>query len=410
MWPFKSKIPEIETMQEDIDGNIEINHSHGQFKINSKDIVDVQLTKNLSNYLGKQWFPWFTWFPWILGFPLTFLVGFILLCYSIRSYNHINIIELLFFSILLLLCCTYVTLLFWYLHNYYSSKYDVIKIITAGNSFQYIFEDEGIFRSISRFEKLYVPSIKKNIIIETIIPIGIVSIPIMAFLINWNDYYWFWDDMKGMRFFRSIVPASSAGYEYYYFTTTKGFFELFFDGLANIGGTIFFLFCCILLFLWVLIYVLFSCCIVLTQVTILPLIISFYLIRFTNKRMKDFDQKWSDDTFNFFIMRPILMPLFFISGSYPRKSLKFTNIIIWLIRIVFPIIVAVSFDFFLRDLIYYPLKENLMGLKIFFYDKAAGGSLFQFEKTIYFSLILFCSYFTFIILTPKKTWEEIREW
>jgi len=213
-----------------------------------------------------------------------------------------------------------------------------------------------------------------------------------------------------MRFFRSIVPASSAGYEYYYFTTTKGFFELFFDGLANIGGTIFFLFCCILLFLWVLIYVLFSCCIVLTQVTILPLIISFYLIRFTNKRMKDFDQKWSDDTFNFFIMRPILMPLFFISGSYPRKSLKFTNIIIWLIRIVFPIIVAVSFDFFLRDLIYYPLKENLMGLKIFFYDKAAGGSLFQFEKTIYFSLILFCSYFTFIILTPKKTWEEIREW
>ena len=76
MWPFKSKIPEIKTISEDIDGNIEINHSHGQFKINRKDIVDVQVTKNLSNYLGKQWYRIHP-VAWIFGFPLTFLVGFI---------------------------------------------------------------------------------------------------------------------------------------------------------------------------------------------------------------------------------------------------------------------------------------------------------------------------------------------
>jgi uncharacterized protein (TIGR02145 family) len=47
MWPFKSNIPEIESVYEDGDGNIEINHSQGRFTINKNEIKNIKLTSDL---------------------------------------------------------------------------------------------------------------------------------------------------------------------------------------------------------------------------------------------------------------------------------------------------------------------------------------------------------------------------
>ena len=69
MWPFKSNIPEIKNMSEDEEGNIEINHSHGQFKINRKDIVEFQLTKKISWFIEKKetiLYPWNVLFKLIM--------------------------------------------------------------------------------------------------------------------------------------------------------------------------------------------------------------------------------------------------------------------------------------------------------------------------------------------------------
>lgn len=42
MWPFTNKIPFIETISENQENEIEIKHSYGNFKINKKDIIEIQ--------------------------------------------------------------------------------------------------------------------------------------------------------------------------------------------------------------------------------------------------------------------------------------------------------------------------------------------------------------------------------
>ena len=451
MWPFKSNIPEIKNMSEDEEGNIEINHSHGQFKINRKDIVEFQLTKKISWFIEKKetiLYPWNVLFKLIMkevhdfkknkkifeiilmGLPIAFGIWNFLIYNKINSnpqffkyYRKFDliafnftasafdiIINLVLFLIISFICGFLIIYpLIQYLENI-SSKNNIVKIKTVGNEFTYRFNEEFVLtffkeqthlntnpRYISPEYSREYRNQRANKKLSLFLGLILFSIPFISFIFNFDKPFWFY------HFFEKNV-----NYVDYFLGDPKGFFELFFDGLASFGGTFLLL---LLILLSGLLIIFFILLIFLIQIIILPFIITFYLLKFTNKRMKDFfnnhklfpfDMNYSS---NFIIFFPLAILISNLDYTLKSKS-SFKNIIILTMCIVISIIVGVCFDFFLRDLIYWPLQDIIIGLKLFFYSDKIGASYVQFEKTIYFSLILFSSYFTLCLIIPKKIWIE----
>ena len=439
MWPFKSNIPEIKNMSEDEEGNIEINHSHGQFKINRKDIVEFQLTKKISWFIEKKETILHPFFEIILkGLPIAFGIWnfliynkinsnpqffkyyrkFDLIAFNFTASTFDIIINLVLFLIISFICGFLIIYpLIQYLENI-SSKNNIVKIKTVGNEFTYRFNEEFVLtffkeqthlntnpRYISPEYSREYRNQRANKKLSLFLGLILFSIPFISFIFNFDKPFWFY------HFFEKFFQKNG-NYVDYFLGDPKGFFELFFDGLASFGGTFLLLLLICGFLLSVLLIGIFILLIYLIQIIILPFIITFYLLKFTIKRMKDFfnNHKLLPFDLNYLSNFSIIffpLAILILNYDYTLKSKSsFKNIIILTMCIVISILVGVCFDFFLRDLIYWPLQDIIIGLKLFFYSDMNGASYVQFEKTIYFSLILFSSYFTLCLIIPKKIWIE----
>jgi hypothetical protein len=332
MWPFKSNIPEITTMSEDEDGNIEINHSHGQFKINRKDIVDVQFTKNFVTHIA-YFFQNHKVEEILLGiifFGLPFTCGVFNI---IHYYNYKDIIFLenihetlppiykflylwpitawvdtfanffalfdfllnsILFSITSIIIGFFVSLVILFL-EFYSKKHDIVKIKTIGNLFEYKFNDQfksSTFKELMERQELKRPN-NKSLNIALFIALFIA--PIILFFFNWDEPFWFYQtDFFELNKLIDF-PISMTNYNDYFLGEPKGFFELFVDGLASFGGTLLFLILCLLgitlslfistllLVVFITIFLSFIC----FQIGFLPLFVASSLVDRTNPAMKN---------------------------------------------------------------------------------------------------------------------------
>lgn len=84
MWPLNDEIPLIKNISENEENIIEITHSKGQFKINKKEIVDVQMKSDIHSLKSNPYYSdehafivlsdfYRTWFPFIGAFSLNMI-------------------------------------------------------------------------------------------------------------------------------------------------------------------------------------------------------------------------------------------------------------------------------------------------------------------------------------------------
>jgi hypothetical protein len=451
MWPLKSNIPEIKTMTEDEDGNIEINHSHGEFKINRKDIVDVQFAKNFTCYLERRWKgrhfnPNNPKWDIFLELPIAFGIWNLCIYQNITGdwknshvmwqlslfipfQNSFGFSEFflwidIFYNLILFLlishvCGKLILPLISY-SDYIGSKNNVLKIKTVGNEFTYSFNDEFNLISFKELNNNETQSHYKNL------SLFLFSIPIILFIFNWDEPFWFYQNRIFEANTKIDFPLSMTNYIDYFRGEPKGFFELFADGLASFGGTILFL---IALLIALLIGIIFFCLTVLVffgipliQFVIIPYLIFYFIFSLVDKNLsingkelwKKFPHWKSDDiiiaTIIFVFIAPILFFFRTIVASFPEKPHNLKNISFWIFCFLSAIIVGFGANFLMRDIIYSPLENLFLQVKDFCEPNKLGYSLFQLEKTIYISFILIISFLTFYLLIPKKRWESFKKW
>jgi uncharacterized protein (TIGR02145 family) len=309
MWPFKSNIPEIESVYEDEDGNIEINHSQGRFTIKRSDIIDVSFKKNfllafkrnLVNTLSssskdiKDITNNLSYF-WLLGTPMTFGIWNILIynivrCNEILFRTHykreemfltntsiwwLDIIVNILYFLIIGITCGFLTRI---LIETIKSDKNIIKISTTGNSFEFSSSD---YCDISSISILHIGNVKTNINqFYKAAAVIILLMPFILFLIYWDQPYWFYQN----RIFesRSFVPTKLTVYKEYFSGNPKGYFELFCHGLASAGGTILFfigliLYVIFLVFKFILIWIFMPICF--AALPILQILLGVFLFNF----------------------------------------------------------------------------------------------------------------------------------
>jgi hypothetical protein len=443
MWPFKSNIPEINTMTEDEDGNIEIKHSHGQFKMNRKDIVDVQLTKNFPSYLKRGSGDFFDlYFNIFLGIPMAFgiwnfliyqknisdptffprhfqgdLVTYEKFLFSPFDKPLIDLILSLIFFVIICLLIGYLTSIIIRYLDFISSKNNILKIKTVGNIFEYEFANDHIITNSFNGLREKNKSKKQSQKLSYLIGILFFSIPFILFIFNWDDPFWFYQKIFETNP-KIDFPLTMTNYIDYFRGEPKGCFELFADGLASFGGTILFLIALLIGIIFFCLTFLVFFGLPLIQFVTIPYLIFYFVFSLVDKNLrinwkKEFEFiKWG---FADIILRIIIVfigPIFFFArtmfASFPEKPRNLKNISFWIFCLFSAIIVGFGANFLMRDIIYSPLENLFLQVKDFCEPNKLGYSLFQLEKTIYISFILIISFLTFYLLIPKKRWESFK--
>jgi hypothetical protein len=251
---FSKNIPEIKSISEDNDGNIEIVHSKGKFKLNNKNIIDVQvrqkqllLSDKLSNFLEKE------------NVTVNLILGISLLSGGFGLWNIIvykkffNVNEILFqdnlhlisnflfpfspfenwvdyilnIGLFLLLGAISIGLVILVVLIILSltRHHNLLTVKTESNEFNFQFENNASLHSsktISEVIKANSIRIENNWVADGLILL-ILATPFIAFLMNYDEPFWF---------------SIKTDYRGYYIGEPKGYLELFIDGMASGGGIV----------------------------------------------------------------------------------------------------------------------------------------------------------------------------
>jgi hypothetical protein len=254
---FSKNIPEIKSISEDNDGNIEIVHSKGKFKLNNKNIIDIQVSQKqlpisdkFSNFLEKD-MDTVNVILMILGISL-FSGGFGLWNMIVyKKFSNVN--EILFqdnlhlisnflfpfspfenwvdyilnIGLFLLLSAISIGLVILVVLIILSltRHHNLLTVKTESNEFNFQFDnDKSLDSSKTISEVIKSNSIKiENNWIADVVFLLILTAPFIAFFLNNNEPFWF---------------SLNTNYRGYFIGEPKGYLELFIDGMASFGGIV----------------------------------------------------------------------------------------------------------------------------------------------------------------------------
>jgi len=88
MWPFKSKIPCLESINNDADGNIVLDLTDKSFRFNEKDILSVKYESDFYSptYVRTESSNWHLFNQWVITFIITCGIMNVVIYYS--SISH----------------------------------------------------------------------------------------------------------------------------------------------------------------------------------------------------------------------------------------------------------------------------------------------------------------------------------
>ena len=302
---FSKNIPEIKSISEDNDGNIEIVHSKGKFKLNNKNIIDIQVSQKqlpisdkFSNFLLEKDIVTVNIILGILLFSGGFGLWNMIVYKKFANVNEIlfqdnlhlisnflfpfspfenwvdYILNIGFFLLLTAISIGLVILVVLIILSL-TRHHNLLTVKTESNEFNFQFENNESLdssKTISEVIKSNSVRIENNWIADSVVLL-IVTSPFIAFFMNYDEPFWF---------------SIKTDYRGYYIGEPKGYLELFIDGMASCGGIVIILsIIALVIIAAVLGLVLYIISVVLFFLS-LPSFIFTWLLRIMSKRFKNY--------------------------------------------------------------------------------------------------------------------------
>ena len=447
MWPFIDKTHKLELISENESAEIEIQHSYGKFKINKKDILDVQLKSDLFSYvkIKSELFKIVDNQSVTFSFPFALISYFLLNLFCFRCgltqfeaanfeyrdlqylffhfYDGDNAFLLFLFVILssivlfvILLLCFSILFDILFILLLYSNvnlrkinfQKDLLEISTSGKTFHFRVKKELI--DINQIFGLKEDTNEIKGRIDWYLFLLLLLTPyIIPLIIGLLKIYQYSGDIDQI-----IISLNASNI----FKKSQSFFEII--NLLIIG---FGLFLSVLLIIIMFILLIIS----ITAIGIWMSLLGIWIVHVFS--VDWFNRKYYSEIeripFKSMFYYPILLffafwnlledfkiflnclQLFFPPLYFLRNfEFKFKKILVSTLIIIFPITGIIFLNQFLNDLMYIPILKLFLPIKEKMY--IIGISLFQIEKTIYFGTIFFILNLGFLLIIPKKMIDRLK--
>jgi len=427
MWPIRDHLPNIETIHENDENEIEIKHSKGYINISKKDIVGVECNSDIkSTYFFLEKITEFL-FPIALILSIGFYHS--VLCFW-NSYFGLMEIEYFFLFLVdsihfspiirLLLGLIFLVLSLLFLISVFFFSFIIVKILTSFIIYYFkikrkVWENDILI--IHTTSKTYTVRSDRNV--QRFFDSKSLILSKTDFTSNDSKrlqnriYLWtiFIINLIGWVSFSILVPYIESKFADFFQGKEMNFIELLISRFLMLSWLISFLSSFLLA---IILAIVVHIWLIPLQLLIVLWLLSFPSIKLFNKRYNvvipyipfskfffnpfpDLDDILGDiDSKNYNLSD---LSLFSSVSFFLNKKFKLITRILFLISQVLMIFIL---GYLFLDLLYYPLHNIMLPIKTNLLGIDGYNSLVQLDKGIYFGVITFLSNIIIIAILPKN--------